>query len=265
MGVPTNDRVVVSRAPETAPPSGSERPPEWREQLLRALSHPARVRIVRALTLEGALTASRIAAATYQSRGATRHHLRVLEACGAVQRVPGRRGVAYRALALEMFDNEDWAQLPLALRREILADHLQGIERDIHAAYPAGGFDRTDTHLSWTLARLDEPAYAQMAELLDETLERALAIRGSAAERRERDAAEGEELETEVVILHFLRDRERETAGERPALTDARVRTYELVEELLDEVPRALPDWSLVAARASELAEFARRQHLQRG
>jgi DNA-binding transcriptional ArsR family regulator len=223
------------------------------------------VRIVRTLTVEGALTASRIAVATHQSPSATRHHLRVLEASGAVQRVRapggGRGGVAYRALALEMFDSDEWAQLPLALRHEIHGEHLQHIERDIHAAFPAGGFDRTDAHVSWTLARLDEPAYAQLAALLDETLERALAIRGSAAERSERGASEGEELQTEVVILHFLRDRDREAAGELPALADARARTYELAEALADEVPGSLPDWSLIAARASELAELARRQH----
>jgi DNA-binding transcriptional ArsR family regulator len=250
---------------------GADEAAASRRRLVRALAHPARADIVRRLTVEGPRTVSQLAWGAGRSRGAIRHHIRVLEDCGAVERVAGRdsdrRTVAYRPLAWGLIETSDWGELPLAVRREIFAGDLWRIERDTRSALAAGGFDRNDAHVSWTLAQLDQPAYAQLVALLDETLKRTLAIRGSAAERLERGVSEGEHHESEVVILHFLRDRDREAVAEPPGpavVANARARTYKLVEELADELPRQRPDWSLIAARASELAELARRQQLRR-
>src|SRR5689334_12619211 len=55
---------------------------------LRALAHPLRLRLLGLLRMDGAATASQLAARTGQSSGATSYHLRQLAAYGFVIEEP---------------------------------------------------------------------------------------------------------------------------------------------------------------------------------
>ena len=59
-------------------------------QVLRALAHPLRNRLLARLRLDGPATASRLAEQLDESRGATSYHLRQLEHYGFVAEVEGR-------------------------------------------------------------------------------------------------------------------------------------------------------------------------------
>ncbi len=229
-----------------------------RARMQEALAHPLRWQIIELLTTSPA-TARELAAATGRSRSAVSHHLRVLEECQAVQRTPseGPGGTVYRSIVRSMVrSDEGWGEYPLELRREIFATDLRSIEQHTREALIAGGFDRDDAHVSWTLARLDEPAYAALAALLDETLERVLAITAGAELRLEQSGSAAPHLETEVVLMHFLRGG-RAAAGDPCSPPTDVQRAFRLHEELGEEIPRALPNWSAVAALARELVEVA--------
>jgi DNA-binding transcriptional ArsR family regulator len=59
-------------------------------QLLRAMAHPLRLRLLGALRKDGPATASELARRLDESSGATSYHLRMLEKYGFVEDDPGR-------------------------------------------------------------------------------------------------------------------------------------------------------------------------------
>lgn len=74
-----------------APPFPSDRTVTVREpQVLRALAHPLRGRLLGLLRLDGPSTASRLAERVGESSGTTSYHLRQLEQYGFVAEVEGR-------------------------------------------------------------------------------------------------------------------------------------------------------------------------------
>ncbi len=228
----------------------------WRAGVQRALSHPVRKQIVDLLAKSEA-TAGDLAAVTGRSRNAVAHHLSVLEECAAVERVqlPGRRGVAFRAVIRPIVrTNEGWGDYPLEVRRAMFGTEFGRVEAHASEALRAGGFDRPDTHLSWTVADVDESAYAELSALLDETLERVLAVVAGARQRLAQEGTGQAALDTEIVLMHFLRGGDPPRPADPPATTDDSA--FRLLEELDEEITRPRPDWHAVGALAQELSEL---------
>ncbi|HEX8123689.1 MAG TPA: helix-turn-helix domain-containing protein [Solirubrobacteraceae bacterium] len=238
------------------------RPTVLASPLIQALAHPLRSEIVEILTVEGACTLERLARATGRSRGVVADHVRVLAECGAVETVEAAPGVtAYRPGTRAHLTAEEWAQVPLEQRRELDRALLGRIAGHVAAAAGQGGFDRTDSHAAWYPVSLDQDAHAQLAELMDEVYERTMAIQAASDARRAGDAPRDDEIKSEVVVLHFLRD-PSDAAPPAAASVRARERMHELTDDLADEVPSGTTDWSIVAEKARELATLAEQRIL---
>jgi DNA-binding transcriptional ArsR family regulator len=232
----------------------------------RALLHPFRDRLVQLLVIDGPRTASELAASTGRTRRAVAYHLGVLEEVGAVERAEVQReghtrlGYRHNTRALYL-GAQAWGRVPLATRRELIAGDLAQIHQDAQAAFANGGFDDADVHVSWTPVVLDRPAHDAVAALLDETLERLLAIQTAAAYRLEGADASAERIPSEIAMLHFRRETSPARAPEPPegvvSISSGLNHLYELGEELAAELPSPTPDCRLIAERARAVAELA--------
>jgi DNA-binding transcriptional ArsR family regulator len=177
------------------------------ERLVKAISHPIRHRVL-VLLNERIASPNEIANEIGESLGRVSYHVRQLAEVGAIElvRTEPRRGAVehfYRAAARAWFSDADWARLPRTTRRGIAGQNLERIGADVLAAADADGFDDARTHVSYTLLDLDPDGVTAMSELLDASLERALAIHAECASRR----AEGSDpaIPTELVMMHFTR------------------------------------------------------------
>jgi DNA-binding transcriptional ArsR family regulator len=215
--------------------------------------------LIEVLTVDGDSSVAHLASALGRSPTTVRRHLRVLEAAGAVERVPPRastqRGaVTFRATARFFFSSDEWAQLPLTLRTELHRELLGRIGGHVRAAIAGGGFARADAHVSWTPTSLDETAHAKLTSRLDELLEQALALQAESDGRRPDGTPRADELKSEAVVLHFLRQAAPEGAQRRATESSPPVRRmYELLEDLAQDLACVNTDWKRVVANVREL------------
>jgi DNA-binding transcriptional ArsR family regulator len=177
------------------------------ERIVKAISHPIRHRVL-VLLNDRIASPNEIANEIGESLGRVSYHVRQLAEVGAIElvRTEPRRGAVehfYRATARAWFSDTDWALLPKTTRRGIFGQNLKRIGADVVAAADGNGFDHVQAHVSYTLLDLDEQGMTDVAELLTETLDRALQIHADAAARR-LDSDEAS-LPTELALMHFER------------------------------------------------------------
>ena len=181
-------------------------------RLHKALSHPLRHRILEQLN-ERVASPSDLAKQLDEPLGNVSYHVKILldhQAIELVKTEPVRGALEhfYRATARPFFDSPEWAKLPLSVRDEVLASTLKKLFDHVVEAGKSGGLDDPDIHVSWTNFDLDDVGYQEMAELLGETLERAMAIQAETAERQAGlDEEERQTRRTELSILHYPRPR----------------------------------------------------------
>lgn len=249
---------------EPSPPALDER---TSNRLLHALADPVRDHLIELLTGDGPATVAQLAHAVGRSPGSVRHHLDVLEEAGAVERVAegdesGLTPGAYRATALSVYSDEEWAQLPVPVRRRLFAGTLQRIGGHIRDAMAIGGFDRPDSHVSWIPTSLDAEGHAEMTALLVETYQRVVAIQAASNARRPDGEVREDELQSEIVVLQFLRALtgygDAAALAESTTVDPARERMYQLTDDLADALPRQSVDWARIAKSVRELEEITR-------
>jgi hypothetical protein len=106
-------------------------------------------------------------------------------------------------------NDDDWAALPLSVRRGSDSQNLRKIWSDVAAGVEAGGFDDHRTHISWTKLDFDEEGHEKFAKALEALLESALEIQGEVRNRdaqlSEAERAEQTRFRTELAMLYFLR------------------------------------------------------------
>lgn len=185
--------------------------PVLEPEMVKVLAHPLRHQILVALS-ERVASPKELSVQLRKPLGNVSYHVRVLADLGCIELVSTtpRRGAVehhYRAVRRPYFSDEDWASLPLQARREIGGQRLGRVLSDIAGAAEAGGFDRTDVHVSWTPLDLDDAGYREVTDLLEATLERVFEIQAeSLARQAATPSDDGEDkLKTQVTILHFLR------------------------------------------------------------
>jgi DNA-binding transcriptional ArsR family regulator len=118
-----------------------------------------------------------------------------------------RRGVAehfYRAVEIASHTDEAWAALTAEERAQITHTNVQRMVADLLSAAEADGFEHRRSHQSWVPFELDERGFNEVADVLESTLKRILAIRDRSQRRIERGAAVPY-IHSEVVIGHFIR------------------------------------------------------------
>lgn len=177
------------------------------DQAARALAHPMRMRILRRLN-EGVASTVEISREFDESLGVVAYHVRKLADAGSIEvvRRRQRRGATetfYRAADVPMFDDEQWGQLPMSMRRQLQAQVLADIADHVQKAARSGGFDRDDMHISWTPLELDEEGHSEVVAKLAELLDSLADVRAAAAQRI---AAGAPAIRSEVALLHYLRD-----------------------------------------------------------
>ena len=177
------------------------------EGLLKAIAHPLRQRIL-AVINEGEQTSpNEVAQRLGEPLGRVSHHVRVLAKLGAIElvRTEPRRGAVehyYKARVRPWFDDATWRTLPLSARRSLFGHPLERLMQDIPEAARGAGFDHPRAHVSYTHLDLDEDGMNEIADVLEEALERVQEIQAAARERL--DGGEPD-LRTELGIVHFER------------------------------------------------------------
>ncbi len=175
--------------------------------LIRALSHPLRARLLGVLRNRQA--SPRVLAGELGAPLATvSYHVRVLAELKLIRLVKTtpRRGAIehhYEASArAERISRELWGERPVIAKQALVSAALGDIGRAATSAASQGGFDRADGHLTRTGLRLDERGFRELADELDETLERAGRIEEESHRRLARSDHAGE-LRAVVVIMLF--------------------------------------------------------------
>jgi len=176
-------------------------------RLVKALSHPLRLRVLQVLS-ERVASPNEIAKELGAPLGNVSYHARILlehECIELVDTQPRRGAIEhyYRATVRPWLDSRSWVQLPPAMRGQIAGQTLSDLWEDIRAAGESGAFERCDAHVTRTLADLDERGWEELGKLLDATLERALQIQTESADRRA--AGESATVRAEIGLLFFER------------------------------------------------------------
>jgi DNA-binding transcriptional ArsR family regulator len=174
------------------------------QRIMKALSHPLRVRMLTLLN-QKVSSPSELAEELDEPLGNVSYHMRFLADLNMVKlvRTEPRRGAVehyYEALEPPLISDDDWAQLPAALRRSLSDSTLSQIARDLKGAAKEGGFDRKNIHVSRVALTLDEQAWDELSDMLSDVLDRARRLQEQSNKRSKRDGAA---IPTALVLMQF--------------------------------------------------------------
>ena len=184
-------------------PNAKEPPIDQR--IMKALSHPLRVRMLTLLN-QKVSSPSELAEELDEPLGNVSYHMRFLADLKMVKlvRTEPRRGAVehyYEALEPPLISDDDWAELPVALRRSLSDSTLGNIAGDLRGAAAEGGFDRPNIHLSRTALTLDQEGWDELAGVLADVLDRARGIQEKSNKRRK--GADNPTISTALVLMQF--------------------------------------------------------------
>jgi DNA-binding transcriptional ArsR family regulator len=175
------------------------------QRIMKALSHPLRVRMLTLLN-QKVSSPSELAEELDEPLGNVSYHMRFLADLNMVKlvRTEPRRGAVehyYEALEPPLISDDDWAQLPVALRRSLSDSTLSQIARDLKGAAKEGGFDRENIHVSRVALTLDEQGWDELSQMLSDVMDRARRLQEQSNKRAKR--AEGKTIPTALVLMQF--------------------------------------------------------------
>jgi DNA-binding transcriptional ArsR family regulator len=156
-------------------------------RVIKALTHPLRVEILRALE-ERVASPSELADEIGAPLGNVSYHVRQLHALGLIKLVKKtpRRGAIehhYKALARAPISDEAWAGQPTAVKDSVVGASLGQLGAAVNAAAAGGGFTRADAQLLREEFPLDERGFQDAAKELARTREKLAKIRDDAGKR----------------------------------------------------------------------------------
>jgi DNA-binding transcriptional ArsR family regulator len=176
------------------------------QRLVKALAHPLRVEIL-AILNERMASPNELSKELEEGLSQVSYHVKVLKdfECIEMVKTEPRRGAVehyYRATARAFLTDKDWQKLPDSMKQGVSASVIQMILDDAITALRGGTFDaREDRHLSWTPGVVDEQGWIESVDLVNETLERAIAIHAGSAKRLAKAGEEG--IPSTVVLMNF--------------------------------------------------------------
>jgi DNA-binding transcriptional ArsR family regulator len=177
--------------------------------LLKALAHPLRARMLELWVEREEASPVELARELDQPLATVSHHTRVLRdlRCIELVRTVPRRGAVehfYRAVALPLLSDEQWAQLPVVMRRGLTGQLFRRVFAEASEAGAEGGFDPPGAAITRVLLALDERGWDELSQALARVLEEAQAIQERSDDRAGAPAgADGEVRSSELAILHF--------------------------------------------------------------
>jgi DNA-binding transcriptional ArsR family regulator len=167
------------------------------QRLVRAIGHPLRLRLLTIFN-ERVASPSDLAAELGEPIGNVSYHTRILARLGCVELVRTKqvRGAVehyYRAVVRPVFSDDDWAELPLSIRKSLAGAVLTEIATDTGASATQGGFDRDEVHLSRSMLTLDQQGWQDLNVALQELYDQALEIQAQSAARLHSDGVSDSE------------------------------------------------------------------------
>ena len=174
-------------------------------RVIKALTHPLRVQILRALE-ERTASPSELADEIGAPLGNVSYHVRQLHALGLiklVKRTPRRGAIEhhYKALVQPPMTDEAWGSQPNVVRESVVGASLGEVGDAVNAAAAGGGFARAEAQLVREELSLDEKGFADVAKELSRSLERVSKIREDSARRLEKSGKEPSAAN--VVVMLF--------------------------------------------------------------
>ena len=174
-------------------------------RVIKALTHPLRVQILRALE-ERTASPSELADEIGAPLGNVSYHVRQLHALGLIKLVKKtpRRGAIehhYKALVQPPMTDEAWAGQPDLVRESVVGSSLGQLGEAVNAAAAGGGFSRPEAQLVREELALDEKGFQDIAKELGRALDRVAKIRDDSAKRLEKAGDEGRSAN--VVMMLF--------------------------------------------------------------
>jgi DNA-binding transcriptional ArsR family regulator len=174
---------------------------------LKALAHPLRIRIL-AILDEAPASPVQLAKHVDASLGTVAYHVRTLSNLGLIKLVAThqRRGATehvYKAVEHPRFDDDSWDALGPIAKQRLLGAMLRQIGEYANRSAAAGGFDRSDAHITRTALTLDERGWSQLAQATKKWLAEADRIEQGAKKRLAKDAQHPETLNIGLVMMLF--------------------------------------------------------------
>jgi DNA-binding transcriptional ArsR family regulator len=158
------------------------------QDLVRALGHPMRVRILEALQGRTA-SPTELAREFHESLGVVSYHANALLDVGCIEQVRTRpkRGTVehfYTARPRSFVGHQDWRLAPVSVRGGVTVEALRTFIAKVGAALDADTIDsREDTTLNWMPIVVDEQGWRETAEILDRALRELMSVAAASRER----------------------------------------------------------------------------------
>jgi DNA-binding transcriptional ArsR family regulator len=165
-----------------------DRPEVIDQRLVRALSHPLRVKILEVLT-ERVASPIRLSDDLDAGLSHVAYHTRALDKCGCLELVDTaqRRGATehfYKAAPHSFIGDRIWRRVPRALLGGVSGATLQSFMDRAVAALEAGTIDgREDTTLCWTPVLLDQRGWEEVTATMEETVAAVMAVQTESRKR----------------------------------------------------------------------------------
>jgi DNA-binding transcriptional ArsR family regulator len=172
--------------------------------VLKALGHPLRQRILQALSDREA-SPSQVAKEIDEPLSNVSYHFKILVKCEAValvrtEPVRGALEHFYRATMLPALSAPEWESLPQGMRNRIFDQTLKQAWDHIAEA-GAKGFEDPRASVVWVPLDLDDEAFRQFGDEIERLTEIGLALQEQSRAR----SAENELEKTELALMHFHR------------------------------------------------------------
>ena len=158
------------------------------QDLVRALAHPMRVRILEALQGRTA-SPTELAREFKESLGVVSYHANALLEVECIEQVrtQPKRGTIehfYTARPRSFIGHQDWRRTPVSVRGGVTDEAIRTFVAKVGAAVDADTIDsREDTTLNWMPMVVDDRGWRETAEILDRALRELMTV---AADSRER-------------------------------------------------------------------------------
>jgi DNA-binding transcriptional ArsR family regulator len=176
------------------------------QRLVKALAHPLRVEILGILN-ERMASPNELSKELDEGLSQVSYHVKVLKdfECIEMVKTEPRRGAVehyYRATARAFLGDKEWQRLPDSVKPGVSTSVVRLILNDVIGAMQDGTFDaRDDRHISWTPVVVDLQGWQESVDLVNETLDRALAIQDASAKRMAKSGEEG--IPATLVLMNF--------------------------------------------------------------
>jgi len=163
--------------------------------MAKALAHPLRAKVLNRLN-EGVASPNELSRELGEPLGNVSYHVKALLELGCIELVDTaqRRGAIehyYKALTRAKLDESAFKKLPASIRGELSGAVIEEAIGDIAKAFKAGTFDaREDRHASFNSLVLDEKAWGELAQELNQLVARATKLAEQSAKRLKKDGSE---------------------------------------------------------------------------